>query len=231
MLAFEQGSENYTQFYKRTGKTAEEYRASATRPLPVSLFTLTHIKTAAIHARSDSYREADLVNHHSHTSMTEKTSYLTDANKEWLNQAGRITRLVIHDLQNVVYQPSITVISQAVYELELKTKVMEATKTKNIMTNPIRGNYIEEDKETTIIVSDSTDTALYFIHYINQASEMLPRLLLTRPDWVERTLIIQVEWMTRTLTRMKMSTSAQKSYVKLKKHLPPLFDHLLETNE
>lgn len=231
ILALDQGQENYTQFYKRTKKNADEYRTSASQPLPVSTFTLTHIKTTAVNAETDTYRDADLVNNHSHTALTEKTSYLTDANKEWLNQAGRITRLVLHDLQNVVFQPHITAISQAVNDLELRTKVIKATQTNDIVTHSLRGNPVEGDDENIFIVTDTEETALYFIHYITQAEKMLPKLLSVRPDWVERTLIVQVEWMTRTLNRMRATKSAQVSYVKLAQHLPSPFNHLLETTE
>jgi hypothetical protein len=235
MLALEDSDESYKQFNNRTGKLTDEYRNLTNRTLPVSLFSLTHIKNTAVHAGADAYREADLVNHHSHSALTEKTSYLTDVNKEWVNQAGRITRLVLHDLQNVVYQPSITAISQAVNDLELRTRIIEATHTNDIKTHSLAGPSIEiesdGDSRSTIIVSDNTDTALYFIHYITQAEALLSKLLAVRPDWVERTLIVQVEWMSLTLTRMRTVSNAKKTYAELAIHLPPLFDHLLETTE
>ena len=231
MLALRNGYESPMQYRKRTGKTIAEYRKSSTRALPGLMFSLTHIKNTAVHAGTDAYRSADLINHHSHCSLTEKTSYLTDQNKEWVNQAGRITRLVLHDLQNVVYQPSITAISQSVYDLELRTKISEATHITDIVTQKISGSHILSESESIIVVSDTIDAALYFTHYITQAEALLPKLIAVRPDWVERTLIVQVEWMTRTLTRMKAAATAQKTYKKLSIHLPPLFDHLLETSE
>lgn len=231
MLALENGTEHYAQFKMRTGKTVGEYRKLLLRPLPVNLFTFTHIKTTAVHAKSDVYREADLVNHNSHTSLTEKNSYLTDANKDWLNQAGRITRLVIHDLQNVVYQPSIKAIGQAVIDLDLRTRVIDTAQSDDITIHSLRSNAFEENHEGEILVSDTEDAALYFIHYITQAEEFLPKLVEVRPDWVERTLIVNVEWMTRTLTRMRKATIARKNYTKLESHLPMLFEHLLETME
>lgn len=231
MLALEHGDEGYPLFQKRTKKGANEYRATMSRPLPTCLFTLTHIKNTAVHAGTDAYREADLINHHSHTSLTEKTSYLTDQNKEWVNQAGRITRLVLHDLQNVVFQPSITAIEQSVYDLNLRTRISAATQSDDIITHSMQSSVIESESDSTIVVSDTSDTALYFIHYITQAEKLLPKLLAVRPDWVERELIVQVEWMTRTLTRMRTTATAQKTYKKLAVHLPPLFVHLLETTE
>ncbi len=230
MLKLEHG-DTYNGPTGGVGKTVGEFRSLASRPLPHALYTLTHIKTTAVHAGVDAYRDSDLVNHHSHTSITEKTSYLTDANKEWVNQAGRITRLVIHDLQNVVFQPSIAAISLAVMDLELRTRVIKETHIQDIKINSLQSKLLESEAEGTIIVSDTIDTALYFHHYITQADAMLPKLLAVRPDWVERTLVVQVEWMTRTLSRMRMATAAQEAYTKLAFHLPPLFDHLVETTE
>ncbi|WP_288367291.1 hypothetical protein [uncultured Marinobacter sp.] len=231
MLALVQGGESYFTFYSRTGKMLDEYRELTARPLPTHVFSLTHIKNTAVHAGTDAYREADLINYHSHTSLTEKTSYLTDKNKEWVNQAGRITRLVLHDLQNVVFQPSIAAIDQSVHDLELRTRVNAATHTNDIVTHSLQTSTIERESDGTILVSDTSDTALYFIHYITQAEQWLPRLLAVRPDWVERELIVKVEWMTRTLSRMRSAATAQKAYKNLAIHLPPLFAHLLETTE
>ncbi|MEQ8185697.1 hypothetical protein [Marinobacter salarius] len=231
MLALEHGDESFLTFKTRTDKWVDEYRAITSRPLPIRLFSLTHIKNTAVHAGTDAYREADLINHHSHTSSTEKTSYLTDKNKEWVNQAGRITRLVLHDLQNVVFQPSITAIDQSVSDLELRTRVSAVTHAKNSVTHSLRSSAVDSESDGTIVVSDTSDTALYFIHYITQAEKLLPKLLAVRPDWVERELIVQVEWMTRTLTRMRTAANAQRTYKKLAVHLPPLFSHLLETTE
>lgn len=231
MLALEHGDESYPLFYYRTKKPVDQYRATKPRPLPASLFALTHIKNTAVHAETDTYREADLINHHSHTSLTERTSYLTDQNKEWINQAGRITRLVLNDLQNVVFQPSITAISQSVYDLELHTRLSEATNTNDSVIYSMPSRPVESKSNNIIVVSDTNETALYFIHYITQAEALLPRLLAVRPDWVERELIVQVEWMTRTLTRMGSTAIAQEDYKELAVHLPPLFEHLLETTE
>jgi hypothetical protein len=231
MLALAHGDESLHIFRGRTGKCLDEYRAITPRPLPTHIFSLTHIKNTAVHAGTDAYREADLINHHSHTSVTEKTSYLTDQNKEWVNQAGRITRLVLHDLQNVVFQPSITAIDQSVRDLELRTRISAATHSNDPVTHSLQSRAVENESDDIIVVSDTSDTALYFIHYITQAEKLLPKLLAVRPDWVERELIVRIEWMTRTLTRMQTAAIAQKAYKKLETHLPPLFVHLLETIE
>ena len=230
MLALEEGSELYRQFNKRTGGCREDY-ASEPFPIPKILFSLTHIKNTAVHAGSDNYRESDLINHHSHTSETEKHAYLTDNNKDFVNRLGRITRLVLHDLQNVVYQPSIGAIQQAVNDLETRTQVVEATGVSDANVQSLQETIDQDDMGDDIIVADTLDSALYFIHYIDQAEQVVPRLLAVRPDFVERTLLIQVEWMTRTLSRMRQAKAAKKKYASLCEHLPTLFDHLLDSTE
>jgi hypothetical protein len=230
MLALKQGGHCYRDFTRKTGKGLEEYRMSK-RPLPIQLFTLTHIKNTSVHAESDQYREADLVNQHSHTSLTEKIAYMTDKNKEWVNQAGRITRLVLNDLQHVVFQPSVTLIKNNVRDLELRTKLVEATNNQDISVKSLKDISIEIESNNTFVVLDTTDSALYLLHYITQVEDNFHNLLSIRPDMVERALIIKLEWATRTLSRMKSAASARQIYSKMASHLPPLFEHLLETIE
>lgn len=230
MLALEKGSGSANQLTKK-GMTVAECLSSVPRPPPPQIFSPTHIKNTAVHAGSDNYREADLINHHSHSTETEKHSYLTDANKDFVNRAGRATRLVLHDLQNVVYQPSIAAMQHAVNDLEMRTRLTEATGITDVVLHSLEQQLDQDEAESRIVVPDTSDNALYFVHYLKQAELMLPRLLAVRPDWVERTLIVQVEWMTRTLSRMRHAKTAQKQYITLQAHLPQLFDHLLETVE
>jgi len=198
------------------------------------LFKLAHIKTTAVHAGSDKYRESDLINHHSHTSQTEKHSYLTDANKDWVNQCGRITRMVLHDLQNIVYQPSIDLVRKSVLERLLKTRLLETPSVENGNIKSIesiawRESDVSHDYD--LIVNDSIDTAIYFFHYIKQAELAFEKLNRSRPDFVERTLLIQIEWMTQVLGQMKSAKEAQSKYVQICKYLPPLFNHLVDSIE
>lgn len=209
-----------------------DHETETHQSLPFLIFSLTHIKTTAVHAGSDKYRDGDLINHHSHTSATERHHYLNDANKDFVNRAGRVTRLVLHDLQNVVYQPSVSVISQAVNDLELRSRVVEATGSSDAQVHPL---YLSTSSslntEDLVLVPDSAEQALIFIHFITQAEKKYHQLLSLRPDWLERTLIPHLEWMSRTLARMASSTAAKKQYTEIESYLPPVFDHLLETHE
>lgn len=230
VLALENCSEPYVRVSKKTTSIAN-YKESFPRPLPPYCFSLTHIKNSAVHSQSDTYRDEDLINHNSHTSSTEKYNYLTDSNKEWVNSCGRITRLVLHDLQNTVYQPSVEAIQQSVMDLETRTKIIQSTSSSDLTVHTLQQPVDTGKSDYEILVSDSLDTALYFIHYISQAELMFQSLLSVRPDFVERTLLIQVEWMTRTLSKMRETKSASAQYNALRECFPSLFDHLLETAE
>mgnify|MGYP000846027724 CR=1 FL=1 len=200
----------------------------------IFLFRLAHIKTTAVHAQSDRYRDSDLINHHSHTSATEKISYLTDKNQEWVNQCGRVTRLVLHDLQNVVYRPSIEAIKDNVSSLISKSTLTQGVQFNKEDIKKINHPALtpmDSDDARQLIVADTEDTAIYFLHYIKQAETMFERLNRVRPDFVEMTLIVNVEWMTRMLSKMKSARIAESNYALLRNHLPPLFEYLLETIE
>lgn len=227
-LAITKGREDDKRIRRKNPSSPRsEYEAA----VPRFLFSLTHIKTTAVHAGSDQYRDGDLINHHSHTSATEKHHYLTDANQDFVNRAGRITRLVLHDLQNVVFQPSVSVLTQAVNDLELRSRVAEATGIEDAQVHPLNLPTIGSNAGDMILIPDTTEQALIFTHWIAQAEERYQQLLNLRPDWVERTLLPQLEWMSRVLAKMRSAVAAQQQYEELKPHLPPIFDHLMETHE
>jgi len=71
-----------------------------------TFFGLTMIKTSAVYSRSVSFNPDALLNFNSHTNETERVSYLTKNNMEWLNNCGRVTRLVFTDLLVNVFRPS-----------------------------------------------------------------------------------------------------------------------------
>ena len=230
ILCLGNGSPTYSSLSTRSKITRKEYELSFPRPLPTTLFRLTHIKTTAVHAGSDMYRESDLINHHSHSSKTEKHSYLTDKNKDWVNRCGRITRMVLHDLQKFVYQPSLERIINKVSDYEQKTTISSEEVKISSSSQQTSDMYLSNyDEYEEIIVTDNTDTALYFMHYLTEAEAHIDQLLQSRPDFVEHTLIPRVEWMTRTLNRMASASAANDQYQKLAKYFPPMFSHLMET--
>tara|TARA_R110000822_G_scaffold211471_3_gene347100 strand:- start:1735 stop:2205 length:471 start_codon:yes stop_codon:yes gene_type:complete len=156
---------------------------------------------------------------------------LTDANKDFVNRAGRITRLILNDLENVVYQPSVSSMANALKDLELRSRVIDATGSDNAQVQTLYPPSKQHETDGLIIVPDTVEQALMFIHAIDQAENKYKQLLTVRPDWVERTLLVQLEWMTRTLQKMRSESAAREQYRNLKPHLPPMFDHFLETQE
>jgi len=228
MLALELGTPSRASLRDRSSQPVGD---SNERTLPSYLFKLSHLKTSAVHAGSDQYRDADLINHHSHTSQTEKHSYLTDSNKDWVNQLGRITRLVLHDLENAVYCPSIQLFKKNVLDRNSRTHVIQASETDEPASINTKDEAVQNMNAHYLIVSDTLDSALYFEHYINEAETHFKKILQVRPDFVERTLLVQVEWMTRTLLKMRQAKAAKSMYPEIKKHLPPMFEYLWLTIE
>ena len=160
----------------------------------------------------------------------EKHSYLTDDNKDYVNRLGRITRLVLNDLQHNAFHPPVDTIINSARDLENKTLIVKTAKPNDI--NTIDANYnLTPNFDNEIIVTDTIDSALYFIHYIEQAEATYKPLSKIRPDFVERTLLVQVEWMSRILSKMKHTKAAVTQYSHISSHLPPLFEYLLESVE
>jgi hypothetical protein len=52
--------------------------------------------------------------------------YLTDANKDWVNQNGRITRAVLLDIERYVYRPNLDAAIQQTHENLLRTRIISA---------------------------------------------------------------------------------------------------------
>lgn len=68
-------------------------------------------------------------------------------------------------------------------------------------------------------------------HYLYEAEHNISRLVRLRPEWVDKTLIVNIEWMSWILSRLKSRAEAQQRYKDLRDHLPNLFGHMLNTNE
>lgn len=223
---------------KKSGFTINEYKKSTLFPLPAKFFGLNAIKNTAVHANTDRYREADLINQNSHTSETEKTSYLTDANKDWVNQNGRITRLVLHDIEKYVYKPNLDQARKDAHEMSLRTKVIKVLDEGISDSNKVKINsigqvnyskeiYIANDADADeIIVLDTEETVVTMLHYINEAVAKQSLLMGDAITYFERTVLPTVEWMEYILT-CKLSApvikQGNKKYEEIKNILPQLF--------
>lgn len=215
----------------------KDYRRSVQHYLPMSLFSLTALKNSAVHARTDKYRDGDLVNYNSHTSETEKVCYLTDANNEWVNQNGRLTRLVMDDMQNYVFCPRLDFAIQKAREKVMLTRIQRVTNNggNNINVNSL-GHVIQEqtllaEEPDDILVLDTSDTVVNMIHYISEAERQYNNLINNALIFFENTVLPNVEWMSVVL-QQHLSPSVvkdgEKIYNSIHSVLPPLFVNELQ---
>jgi hypothetical protein len=219
-----------------------KYRLDTSQPFPILLFGLNSIKNSSVHARTDSYRDSDLINMNSHTAQTEKANYLTDANQEWVNQNGRITRMVLNDIDRYVYQPNMNAAHNAAQELILRTRVIQAIPGSiedhaAIQINSLESNHnstltqgISDIDYSDILVLDTPETVVYMLHYINEAERQQQALITHALPFFERTILPRVEWM-ESVMRNQLSPSVTRigntTYEEIRSILPKLFGNEL----
>lgn len=197
-------------------------------PCQSNLFGLKAIKNSAVHAFSDPYTYHYLVNRNSHTNKTEKISYLTESNEEWMNSAGRITREVMFDLINNVFSLDFT--KEQTKEVEsfnsefmavsegISYKSEEMISRLRFVTGQVQGKMNEigvlalsdktDEPLSPIYVLDTPLTALRMNNYLYEFQKHYKKLLATNPDLLFQTVMPTVEWMEYTLSRM--SKKSQK---------------------
>ncbi|HIF5802725.1 hypothetical protein HJ110_20605 [Vibrio parahaemolyticus] len=214
--------------------SAELYYRETAHPLPQLLFGLSAIKTSSVQARSDQYRDRDLINTNSHTAGVEKTYYMTDKNKEWVNLNGRITRIVLDDIEHYAYRPNIDAAITLARERSIQTKIHKLTESQSVRVNPL-GQIITPPAATTstdaepdeYIVWDTPETVVYFLHYLSEAERQSSKLIRHALQFFERTVLPDAEWMSSLLNNQlspDVVKSGKKQFEKLRGVLPPLFD-------
>ncbi len=191
-------------------------------PCQSELFGLQAIKNSAVHAFSDPYTYHYLINRNSHSNQTEKKSYLTEDNEEWMNSAGRITREVMFDLiQNVfaldfnqennkeveAFNSEFMVVSEGI---SYKSEEMNARL--RLVTGQVRGKVNEvgvlsfsdkiDEPLSPIYVLDSSLTVLRMHNYLHEFKKHYKKLLSTNPDFLFKTVMPTVEWIEATLSKM-----------------------------
>jgi len=224
---------NHGQVYSKWRSNNKELKSSdyltlSKNPVSTYWFSLNSIKNTAVHSKTDNYRDGHLVNTNSHTNNTEKTSYLTQENKEWVNQHGRITRLVMLDIADNVFRPSMDNVIKHTKDMQLRTEIITSTDGKVneigiVEESPQNHNYLTD----TLLVIDSVETVCIFIHFIAQAEEKYKRLLTENLEFVEKTMLPTAEWMAELLASKlskKNIKEGEKIYKKSAQHFPSLFD-------
>ncbi|NOS96918.1 MAG: hypothetical protein HOP25_00400 [Methylotenera sp.] len=220
--------------------SASCYRKTIIKHFPLHFIGLAFIKNSAVHASSDRYRDGDLVNYSSHNSDSEKISYLTDSNKDWVNQHGRITRLVLQDIEKYVYKPNLDIAIERTQDLILRTKIIKSinglSNLNKININSIglleddsRFDYKKNDPDV-LLVLDSPETIVNMFHYIEEAQRQKSRLIAHSLTFFEMTVLPTAEWMQTLIQnkfRLDSIKEARSTYELIKKNLPKLFENEL----
>jgi hypothetical protein len=226
--------------------TVDERRArvwQSETPCSKALFGFRAIKNSAVHAFSDPYTLYYLINRNSHTNQTEKLNYLTADNEEWMNSSGRITRSVMLDLINNVFDLDFRGLSdkqvdkaKAAFNYEFGSvtdtvshKSGEMLSRLKVVTEQGKGLVNEigvlslanrgEDAFDPIYVLDSQVTVFKILNYLDQFKNNYKRLLSRNPDYLYQTVLPNVEWMERVLTKLskKSITSGEKTFEQMQK--------------
>ncbi|HCH6177419.1 hypothetical protein ACEV76_17565 [Vibrio parahaemolyticus] len=191
-------------------------------PCPKCLFGLQAIKNSAVHAFSDPYTYEYLLNSNSHSNKTEKSSYLTEDNEQWMNSSGRITREVMFDLiQNVfnldfshdneekvaAFNSEFMAVSEGI---SYKSEEMNARL--RLVTGQGKGrvdevgvlslNNTKNEPLEPIYVIDSPLTVLKMLNYLHEFKKHYKKLLATNPDLLFKTVMPTAEWIEATLGKM-----------------------------
>lgn len=222
-------------------KTIEEFWQNCETPCKPHLFKPSSIKTAAVYASSDKFNPTQLTNFHSHTDRTERESYLTPNNEEWLNNTGLITRTVMQDLTVNLFRASQTqkqfFNSQFTHATEyISAKSEETLARLKLITGKdngkvddlgvMKGYRENEEPSDTIYLVDSAETVLKLRHFLSEVKKKHHILAKSAPDFLLLNVLPTVEWI-ETLFQYKRFTTLEQGdelYQKYSAVLPPLFD-------
>lgn len=199
---------------------------ASSSPSPVHLFGLQLIKNSAVHAYSDPYTLHYLINRNSHSNQTEKSNYLNEQNEEWMNSSGRITRSVMLDLINNVYdlgddkdyrplvqkfnQEFMAVSSGISYKAgDMLSRLKVITKQEHGKINEVGvlsySNKIRAEFEP-IYVLDSPVTVFKINNFLHEFKNNYRKLLCRNPDYLYQTVMPTVEWMELVLKKLSKSS-------------------------
>ena len=209
----------------------EDYTEQTDYPLAQSFLTPSHIKNTAVYAKSDRYRDGDLINLNSHTSQTEKLSYMTDDNKEWVNQSGRISRMVMTGLEREVYRPILDRLERKIREKVALTEIVSSLEESN-ETKPKNMNW-DENFDNQIVVVESVSTAIKMLFFIEQAYKYQSSLRERNDTFFFETVLVKSEWMHYCIGKFHPETVIQASIKldELRSVLPDLFINQLNAGE
>lgn len=239
---FDFGGISYDCWHHRKGpkissieRSVKNYKKETENYLPISMLSLSSIKNTSVHSRTDKYRADDLVNENSHSADVEKKSYLTEDNKEWINREGRVSRMVMNDINNHFFSPHRKAAAEEAMEKLSLTNIINQDNYDQIRVNSIgeatTNEHIDHDP-AEILVIDSAETALSMLHYLSEAKLKEKILISNCLSFYEKTVLPTVEWMEVLLsTRLgpKLVKQARRKYQHIQPLLPSLFEPQIQT--
>ncbi|EAR56574.1 hypothetical protein SKA34_01667 [Photobacterium sp. SKA34] len=196
-------------------------------PSQNSLFGLQAVKNSAVHAFSDPYTLEYLINRNSHSNQTEKSNYLTEDNEAWVNNAGRITREVMLDLIQNVFDlgferdddAQLTRFNSEFMSVteNIAYKHEEMNARLRLVTGQAKGrinevgvltlnNQNDSEPLSPIFVADNPITVLKMLNYLHEFKKHYKKLLAHNPDFLFKTVMPTVEWIEDTLKKMSKSS-------------------------
>ncbi|MDC9519853.1 hypothetical protein PSH55_01795 [Pseudoalteromonas sp. Angola-31] len=230
------------------GLSYKDFCAQVNETLPVDWFGLQAIKNSAVHSRSDRYRIGHLVNYNSHENATERDSYLTPDNQEWLNNCGRVTRSVMNDMAINVLNPSrdlafngdftqaLEVINDKKNDVLSRLKLVTNT-TGNVNELGIIKDHIpvDDDYPDTLYLLDTPETYVQMKHYLAEGLKHYKQLIRSNSVFLEYTVLPTCEWIEVLFNASNLKQAngqgfSQETvkqgnimYKTYQAHLPPLF--------
>jgi hypothetical protein len=232
-----------THGVKGKGKT-EQQRSECETLVKGSFFGLSQIKTSAVYAQSDFYTPTTLNNYNSHTDETEKESYRTLHNPDWVNSCGRVTRAVMSDIEVNVMRTSQTdkrlFSSEFTLALEsVKQRVDDTLLRMKIITQKDQGRvdelgftdknrFVEGDLPDTLYLEDSPETVMKLRHYLEEFEEKHKLLLSCAPEYLFNNALPTAEWIAMLLDDKTKFTKQNREkgfalHEEFKSILPPHF--------
>jgi hypothetical protein len=204
-------------------------------PCQKKIFGLQAIKNSAVHAYSDPYTLHYLINRNSHTNQTEKVDYLNAENGSWMDAAGRVTRSVMLDLINNVFDLDFAELEQGYKEKTtvafnnefasvtnaISYKSEEMLSRLKVVTEQGKGVINEvgvmsssangEGVFAPIYVLDSPATVCQMRNYVHEFKENYKQLLSRNPDYLYQTVLPTVEWVEQVLSKLSKDSVSKGS--------------------
>ncbi|MCF2950378.1 hypothetical protein L0668_19875 [Paraglaciecola aquimarina] len=212
-------------------------------PTVTRIFSSQAVKNSRVHSESDNFDPTRITNYNSHKNETERKSYRTMENQTYLDNCGRITRSVMHDIELNVLRPSKAEIEEYNITIEgaLKTIRYRAestlallkvvTKKKDGKVNELGFSLSSEDCEEnlpdTINLVESPETVLKLLHYLAELERSHMKIFERSPEHLFFEALPTAEWIetvfSNRLFDRKTVTEGQNLYQKYRNDLPPIF--------